>query len=832
MSDLLTPSLFDTLVVSIILMGLFGLTATAAFAQHLARTTVSGDAKTPAGKPLEFATILLLKAGDSTLVKGAAGDADGHYSIDNVMPGTYRISVTGVGYQKAFSAPFTVETGQAQVAVPTLVVQEDSRTLGEVKVTAKKPFIEQLADKTVVNVENSIVSAGGTALDVLEKAPGVLVDTQNDRISLKGRTGTLVMIDGKPTYLSAQEVVNLLRNTPSNGIQSIELISNPSAKYDAAGNAGIINIRLKRGTRNEGTSGSATVGSGYGRFPKASAGLTLNHRAGGWSLFGNYNYDYNERFGSVDARRIFGKGDSLTTVRNLGYRPSSSRNHTFKAGADYALGKRTSAGLMLNGMVSDNQARIDNSNLLYNAGGELQQNVTMVNASTRGLQRIAANVNVKHTFDTLGRNAGPRELTVDADYSYVSIDPQDNMRTRFLNAVGEEVRQPLVQRNTPPSQVTIRAGKFDYVHPLSKSAKLEAGGKISYVTSDNDARFETLVDGNYVIDPQRTNHFLYDETISAAYLNGSKDWQKWSLQGGLRMEHTRSLGNSVTLNKVVDRNYVNLFPSVFMTYTASKNHQWRTSYSRRIDRPNYQDLNPFVYVMDTYTYYQGNPFLRPQYTDAFQVGYTYKGQTTASLSYNHTTDVITGVNEQMEQIMRVTTVNLASLKNINLNVGFPLTITKWWNTRQTVDVFYNAYDAEYAGERLDYRQVSANVTSNHSFVLPHGFTAELSGFYNSPFVYGMLRLRALGQVSVGVQKTLWNKTATVRLNVSDLFQTMRPGGVINHGTTNVTFTNRFESRVARLTFTYNFGNRNIKGGGQRRSSAEEEQRRIGGGGSN
>ena len=822
MADLYSPIASMPYYWAMILLLCTSLFTSAVYAQSLARATVSGQVRNAAGKPVEFATMVLLRA-DSSMAKGAVTDTAGRYVFENVVSGTYRIAATMVGYQRVISAPFTIKDDQLTVSVPNLTAREDSRTLGEVNVVAKKPFIEQLPDKTVLNVENSIIASGGTALEVLERAPGVLVDSQNERITLKGREGTLVMIDGKPTYLSAQEVVNLLRNTPSNSIETIELIANPSAKYDAAGNAGIINIRLKRGSRVGGTNGSATVGGGYGRFPKVTVGLTANHRAGGLSLFGNYNYDYRENFGSIDATRRFGSGDTLTSVRNLGYRPSTDRNHAFKAGADYAFGKRTSVGIMLNGVVNNNNARIDNSNLVYDANRQLQQTVTMINASTRSMQRLSANANVKHSFDALGR-----ELTVDMDVSQVTIQPQDNMRTSYVNALGEEVRPVLIQRNLPPSTVTIRAAKADYVHPLGKGAKLEAGGKISYVTSDNDVRFETLTETGYVPDPQRTNHFLYDETITAAYLNGNRDWGKWSVQGGVRAEHTRSLGNSVTLSKIVDRNYLNLFPSAFVTYNASPNHQWRTSFSRRIDRPNYQDLNPFIYVMDPYTFREGNPFLRAQYTNAFQIGYTYKSETSISLSYNHTTDVITGVNDPQGQTLRATMVNLAALDNVNLAISLPIQLTKWWTMRPSANVFWNAYDAEYAGQRLDYRQLSANLTMNQSFVLPHGFTTELSGFYNSPMVYGQMLYKSQGQLSVGVQKSLWNKAATLRMNVSDLLHTMRGAGSANLPNTRLDFVSRWESRVARLTFTYNFGNRSLKTARQRRSGVEDEQGSIGG----
>lgn len=813
------------------LLVLFCLVSMAVQAQQLAQATIRGKIRDAAGKPASFATVLLVRAADSTLVKGAVADAEGQYVIETAKNGTFRLTVTQVGYRKAYSQPFDVTPDRISYDQPDIILTEDTRQLGEVKVVAAKPFIEQRPDMTVVNVESSPVASGGTALDVLERSPGVLVDTQNERISLKGRDGVLVMVDGKPTYLSMAEVVNLLRNTPSNSVQSIELITNPSAKYDAAGNSGIINIRLKRGSapNQRGTNGSATVGAGYGRFPKASMGLTLNHRVGQLSLFGTYNYDYREAYGSVVVDRRFGHGgpapadrDSLTLVRNVGYRPNLAKVHTFKTGADYTLGKRTTLGLMVNGSLSNDRANIDNYNTEANGRGQVQQVVRFANASARTFERLAANANLRHSFDTLGR-----ELTADVDYSRVGLESQDNMRTRYLNPTETtELRPALVQRNTTPSTIEIRAVKADYVHPITKQTKLEAGTKISYVSADNDVLFETQTEGKYVTDPQRTNRFLYDETIAAGYVNAHHGWQKWSVQGGLRLEHTRSKGNSITMNTVVDRSYTNLFPGVFVGYKASPNHQWRLSYSRRIDRPSYGDLNPFVYVMDPYAYREGNPFLRPQYTNAFELGYTFKQQTNLSLSYNRTNDVITGVNDQIGQVMRLTTVNLSALNNVNLSLSHPFSLAKWWNVRPSANVFLNAYRATYANLPLDYQQLSTNLNMQQSFTLPRGFTAELTGFYNSPLVYGMLRTTGFGQVSAGLQKHLWNRAATLRLNVSDIFWTQRPGGTIRHGGTDLTFRNRFESRVVRLNFTWNFGNQKLKTVRQRQSGVEDEQGRI------
>jgi hypothetical protein len=793
------------------------------FAQTDSKATVSGTVVDAAGKPMEFVTMLLLSSTDSTLVKGAVTDTSGKYEFENTQAGTYLVAANMVGYQKTFTTSFILKENQKQFQIPVLILKEDIQQLKAVEVKAIKPFIEQQVDKTVVNVENSLVASGGNALEVLEKAPGVMVDAQNERISMKGREGVLIMIDGKPTYLSAAEVINLLKSTPSNSISSIELITNPSAKYDAAGNSGIINIILKRSSRKDGMNGNVVLGGGYGRFPKANAGLTLNLRQGNWSLFGNYNYDYRKVYGAIDIRRRFTNEGVTTFLEQKGYQPNENIGQTFKVGADYLLGKKNTIGVLLNGMLNDDNANIENENRLYNDQYALLSSSAMTNKTDRSMNRWAANLNFKHTFDSTGK-----ELTVDADYSVVNIDPKNFMTTRFYNVVGEETAPALYQQTISPSQVLIQAAKADYVHPLGKKAKLETGWKTSYVTSDNDVRFEELSATGWEVDPNRTNHFVYKETIHAAYINGSVEWKKWALQAGIRGEQTHSNSNSFTLNKVVNRNYVNLFPSAFLTYSISEKHQMRYSYSRRIDRPNYLNLNPFIFVMDPYAYYQGNPYLNPQFTDALQVAYTWKGATTLSIGYNRTKDVMTSVTEQNDQtkVVKQTVINLDQLTNVDLTLSFPLQITPWWNTHQNATLFRNKYQADYLGQKLNNGRVSGNLSTNHTITLTKGLTAEVNAWYNTLQVYGLNQIKGFGQVSIGVQQSLWDNKASIRLNVSDVFRTTPVNGSINYQNMDIRFRSWYESQTVRLNFSYNFGNNTIKPSRNRRTSVEDEQNRI------
>lgn len=640
--------------------------------------TVSGMVKDPAGNPLERVTLLLVKAGDSTLVKGAVSDGQGHYTVESVPAGEYRVAASLMGRQKVYSEPFTIDTEHSKQQLSPLVVREEARLLDNVTVKARKPFIEQHLDKTVLNVENSIVASGGTALDILEKAPGVVVNLQAEQISLKGRDNVLVMLDGKPTYLATAEVLELLRNTPSNTVETIELITNPSARYDAAGTAGIINIRLKRNQSGQPLNGNLTVGGGYGRFAKYNAALTLNARPGQWSFFGNYAVDRRNYWSLAKIDRRLQTTPSPTRIRQENYRPIQNTSHTYRLGADYAFSKQTTIALLLNGTNVVGASQGGAHSTLYDSD-RLTSSQRTQNDNRRDISRWAANVNFRHQFDTTRRGGKGRELLVDVDYSDASFQPDELFETRYFNARQAETGPRSFQHLDMVSDAFIRAAKADYIHPFDARTTLEVGWKSSYVTLNNDLRVETKSAevGQTVpwqLDTGRTNQFEYREVIHAGYLSGRWDWTHWTLQVGLRLEQTHTDAHSVTANRTVSRSYLNLFPSLTLTRKVGENHQFQSSFSRRIDRPNYQYLNPFIRVFDPYTYQQGNPYLKPQFTDAFQIGYSYKEETTVSVSYNRTRDVVVDINEQNDQtgVTRITFTNLARQTAISLNLSAPV----------------------------------------------------------------------------------------------------------------------------------------------------------------
>ncbi|GAB2578003.1 TonB-dependent receptor domain-containing protein [Spirosoma areae] len=812
------------------------LTFSTAVSQVLTRGTVNGQVGTVAGKPLEFTTLMLLKAKDSTLVKGAISDAEGKYAFENVGAGKYVVAAQQVGYRKTYTAPFAVDEAHPALELPALALTDETKNLTEVKVVAQKPFIEQQVDRTVVNVEGSIVSSGNTALEVLEKAPGVTIDRQNDQIQLKGKAGVIVYIDGKQTYLSQQEVSNLLKNTPSDNIATIEIITNPGSKYDAAGNSGIINIRMKK-NKNFGTNGTFIIGTGYGwvnnlngvrdDLPKFNTSLNLNHREGKVNLFGNYSYTNRQSAQQNEINRAILYNGRTTYFDQYSFRPNNFTGHSYKAGMDYFINQKSTIGVLVNGFSNDWRQNGLNNTLISDMNRQLTSKAaTQVNIDNH-FTNFTSNINYKYEF---GKG---REWTVDADYVHYGGLNNNTLSTAYTNAENVLTRPNQDVLNRMPSAINILAFKTDYVHPMANGSKWETGLKSSFVNADNNTIYDTLQQETrkWLPDASRSNQFQYDENINAGYINYAGKFGKLKVQAGLRAEHTHSIGTSVTLNQTVDRNYLNVFPTLFLSRQLDTNNVLNLSYSRRIDRPDYQNLNPFVFYLDPYTYQKGNPFLRPQYTNSIDLTHVYKNAFTTTLNVSHTTDFISRETPRQipaENITYVTAENQGSSTNISLNLSFPVVIAKWWRMQNNFNGYYVNYQTIYSNAPYEVKLAAYNLYTSNNFTFSKTLSGELSGWYNSTSQYGFYRAQPMGGFSLGLQKKIMADKGNLKLNVNDPFWLNKFNGRAVVQDINFRVLSRWESRQIRLTFTYRFGNQNVKTARQRNSATSAEQSRVGG----
>ncbi|WP_419802040.1 TonB-dependent receptor domain-containing protein [Mucilaginibacter sp.] len=786
---------------------------------------ISGFVVDAQQKPLDYATVTLLKTKDSTLVKGALTDDKGHYQFANVAAGSYLVSATVINYKKAFSQPVTISDGHAVFTIEKLVMTATTQQLKGVSVVAQKPLIEHQIDKTVLNVANSVLAAGNNALEILQKAPGVTLD-KDDNISLKGKQGVTVMIDGKLTYLSSAQLATLLRSTDGNSIQSIELITNPSAKYDAAGNSGIINIKMKK-NRASGTNGSLILAGGYGAYPRTSQSLTLNHKEGKFNFFGSYNHGDNKRYNNLNIDRVVGSGNNTTYFSQKTFMPQTNYYNNYRFGTDYDITKKHTIGFLINGYFNGEQD-INTANTLIGAQEGVTDSVQKTYSELhQTFKNFAFNLNDRLQLDTSGQ-----ELAIDLDYSKFNNNNVAQYNTDFFLSDGNVQRTPLLLRNQTPSVITIKTGKADYTKNLKKIGKLEAGIKLSDVKTDNDLQAQKLAGSSgYVNDTTRSNRFVYTEKISAAYLNLSHTFKKLSVQVGLRAENTSSNGNLITRNQVVDRSYLNFFPSLFLQESINAKNDIGFNYSRRIDRPSYDNLNPFVYYLDQYTYSQGNPFLKPQYTQSFELSYTYNKTINLSLGYSRTTDVITEVIQTVNKASYDTQLNLQTQNAYNININAPFTFAKWWTGNLNFNGFYLGFKSDsLLGASLSRGKAAFQAKALNTFIIGNGFKAELSGDYQSPLVYGVFNIRPQYAVDAGLSKTFLNKKLNAKFSVSDIFNTRTNNLSSNYTNTNINIYQKRDSRVALLTLTYNFGNSKLAPARRHKSGADDEKNRVKSGG--
>jgi len=795
---------------------------------------VSGKVIDGNEKVIESATITLIKAKDSSVAKMGAAGKDGNFEFDAVAEGKYMVAVSAVGHKKAFSTTFDINTANTSVVLKTMELVPVSKDLAGVTVVARRPLIEQHIDRTVVNVEAAVSNVGATALEVLEKSPGITVDKEGS-ISLKGKQGVQIFIDGKPSYLNGADLVNLLKNMSASQLDQIEIMTNPPAKYDAAGNSGIINIKTKK-NKAKGFNGSVNAGYSQGVYARTNESLNLNYRNGKFNSFLNYSFNKNNSYQQLVIHRVYKETDGKTVKAmfdQVAFMPRSNSNNNLKFGMDFFASKKTTIGFVATGFISPENQRNYNTSYLKNAAGGVDSIVYSTSNAKNKWKNGSVNLNFRHQYDSTGR-----ELTADVDYSkYSSNNNQLFMNASFTPDWVEKGQTDL--KSNLPVDIDIYSAKLDYTHPLKKQAKLEAGIKTSYVNTDNAANYFNVYGNTENVDYDKTNRFLYKENINAAYINYNKQFKKFGVQAGLRFENTNykghQLGNAQKPNadSSFSRTYNNIFPTVFVSYSADKNNQFGLSVGRRIDRPAYQDLNPFLFFIDNYTYETGNPFLQPQYSNNVELSHTFKGFMTTTVNYSKTKNFFSETFGQKDFATVVSRGNIGQRQNAGISISAQVPVAKWWNASLYGNYNYNAFKGVLYNEALDVHGSNILFNVNNQFTLGKGWSAELSGFYRTKGIEGQIIIMPLGQASAGISKQVLKGKGSVRANIRDIFYTNRAKGEINFQQTSAHFENTRDSRVAGISFSYRFG-KPLKGlqNNRKKGGADDEQSRVKAGGNN
>ncbi len=785
---------------------------------------ITGSLKDDQGKSLQGATVSLKRSKDSAVVKFGVTNSSGGYTFTNISNGKYFINTSHVGYAGKNSPAFEV-SGEGEQRVPDVLLSKSSGTLKNVDITAAKPIIEVKADKTILNVEGSVNAVGQDALELLRKSPGVVVD-KDENLSLSGKNGVQVYVDGRPTPLSGADLAAYLKTLQSSSIEAIEIITNPSAKYEAAGNAGIINIKLKK-NKSYGTNGSVNFGYSIGTYPKYNTGFSLNNRNKYINVFGNYNYNdsRNAMYMNLYRKQL----DTLFDQRSL--MSFKGHSHNFKAGADYFINKKSTIGVMINGNLGENVFANDSRTpISYIPSGQLVKTLTASN-STAG-ERKSGNLNFNYKYaDTSGH-----ELNIDADRGLYRIKSNQMQPNNYYDKLGV-LYNTRIYNFIAPADIDIYSVKADYEQNFKKG-RLGFGGKTSFVKTANDFNRYDIISAVRYFDSTRSNNFNYKENINAVYVNYNKAFKGLMVQFGVRMENTnlegisdgyKWSGSKFIANKDgFKRNYTDFFPSGAITFNKKPTSQWGLRYSRRIDRPAYQDLNPFEFKLDEYTFQKGNIDLRPQYTNSFAITHTYKYTLNTTLNYSHVNDVFTQLVDTAELSKSfITKKNLATQDVFSLNISYPFS-KKWYSVFSNLNANYSHYKANFGtGRIVDLDAYAFNIYQQHTFKLGKGYTAELSGFYSSPSIWqGTFKSKSMWGIDGGLLKTILKGNGSVKLAVSDIFNSMNWGGTSQFAGQYIRASGGWESRLFKVNLSYRFGNNQVKGARQRKTSQEEENQRV------
>lgn len=782
---------------------------------------ISGSLLDDEGKPISYANVILFTLTDSAMVKAEITDDKGVFQMSGIEAGGYWITASFVGLPDFNSEALQVEEGQ-HLALPAFRLLPSSNDLSEVTVTATKPLVEVKPDKMVFNVEGSINAQGNTALELLRKSPGVMVDN-NDNVMLQGRSGVQIYIDGKPSPLSNSDLAAYLQTLQSSEIEAIEIITNPSSRYDAQGNAGIINIKIKK-DKNLGANGNFDAGYSIGKLPQYNAKLSGNYRNKKVNLFGSYGY------GEGRNRNLFNmyREQSGLSFDQRNVNLSNWNNHNFRAGADFFINKKSTIGLIANGNVSDFTSNSNSRTPIAVIGSGTVDSLLLASNRQNGM-RSNYNFNLNYAYD------GGNGVTwnIDADYGLFENDGDEYQPNRYTDPTGTETYEERIYANETPTSINIYTFKIDHERNLF-GGKLGTGIKLSQVNTDNTFDFYNVLNGEYVLDQNRSNQFEYLENVNAAYLNYSgKFSEKVNFQLGVRAEQTNSEGDLTAFVQSdednVKRSYLDFFPSGGLTFQANQMNSFQLTYSRRIDRPSYQDLNPFQNRLDELTFEKGNPFLNPQYSHNFQLTHTYKYMYNTSLSYSRTTDLITRITDiSGTSASFITWLNLAEQDVLSLSVSAPIQITKWWNSYMNLTGSHTSNTADYGdGKVVDLQALSFNAYAQQTFTLPMDMKLELSGWYAAPGIWGgTFETKGMGNVDIGVQKKILDGKANLKVAVSDVFRTNRWSAISQFGALYMKAGGSWDSRRLRVNFSYRFGNDEVKAARRRNTGLEDEKGRI------
>jgi hypothetical protein len=777
----------------------------------VAQNQLTGSVRDGAdGSPVPYATAALLRS-DSSIVTGVMTGDDGRFVIENVTAGSYLLQVSFIGYEKEFR---TVNV-PSQSSVGEILLSESAGRLQEVVVTGRRALVVQQLDRVVVNVAGNMITSGLNIDDVLKRLPGLVVD-ESGNVKLNGRSAT-VYIDGRPTRLPPEQVTQMLRGMMGDVVDRVELIENPSSRYEAGLSLAIVNIRMKRDA-TLGINGTAQTGIGFTDYDFASrGGLNLNYRTKKLNIFGNYGYSNTPSQINLHQIRNYG-GTMPVTYDHYSVRRASQPGHTLRAGMDWFVTPKQTIGFLFNGTFNERDGKI-------NAQADIMRTGTSKIDSTELTDSKFTNKYSSQTYNLNYRLviADNEELAVDADYGRVYNSTWQNMQSHD----GSVSRSPTEFQYSGPRNIDILSLKMDYTKPVSTTATLETGFKTGQTITDNEILYENLIGGTWVNDNNQSNHFNYTERVSAAYTTYSQRLGKFSIMAGLRAEYTSVKGESFTMDTTFARSYLDWFPSAYVQYQLNDRHTLNLSYARKINRPEYSQLNPFRSYVDAYTIFSGNPNLNPSYSNTIGLRYSMGGYS-ANASYDIVNDLFSRdyVQDDVSHTMTNIPKNTGKRQGLTVSGFAPVQLTKWYSMQLSAQASWNMLDIYQAGERFQKDYLSANTSLQNTFTILPTLRAFLMVGWQKIGWQGILHFNDTKFMYAQIEKSFFDRRLNLTLSCNDPFKWGEVHGKMNFGNVNQTIKEVYNQRMTMLTVRYSFGSQQIRGARNRSVGIEEEMGRT------
>lgn len=796
---------------------------------------VSGKLITANGKPIPSANILLLNSRDTTLVKAGLSNDSGSYRFDNIAKGEYKLRVSSTGYISWQSAVFTLSDIETRKYFGTLVMVEDSKALEEVIIKAEKPLFQQKPEGMVVNVESSLLSKGSSALQVLERSPGVFINHRDNSIELNGKSGVMVMLNGKPIRMSMEQVVNLLNGMSADNIATIELLTTPPAKYDAEGSAGLINIVLKK-NKQQGTNGSVSVTGGYGYGEKGMGSMNISHNTDKVNLYGSYNYSHNRTYSDMyitsSQHMPFLGGDVY--VSGLFITKLVQNSHDATIGIDIKADNTTTIGANVS-LNSSSNTPINLTDAGYNILPDSLLQFTSINKGYNHWNNLANTVYLEKIIKP------GEKINASIDYLYFENNNDYSVQSSFIDKHGtqagtdESLFAP-GQKGFANTGIQVGVAKMDYTKQLNKKIKLESGIKGAYTRSKSLSGIESLVNGVWTGSESTSNNIVMKEGIGAIYASANAQLNpSTNLNIGARYEYsTTSMDNPATSENITKRKLGAFFPAIFFSKKINDKSTLVLSYTKRISRPSYNDLASYVAYSDPTAVYTGNPFLKPTITHNIKLGYNYYGYT-FSLLFSRDNNAIARYQlseSPASDMLFVSPKNLPWQQNVTLQATLPLKINEWWAMNYGLIGALRQYKVDHVLYPFQKIYLAYSFNFTQTFKLPFDFTAEVSGWYNSTSYNGTVKAKGYGVLNAGIKKELKKNGGSFQLSATDILRDERINvfyGTVTQEAFSIQshvhiITESAKFPIIKLTYSRTFGNNKTKT--QKLNSADDEQNRI------